>query len=261
MEKEDKEIKKNLWPVLLGLLSAGIAAGAFFWLSQSELLAIDDIVIDGNRVVATEEIMDKTGPALRGRSLLSFSFNDVSRSLSDFPYVESVELERDFPNTMMIHIREYRPFVTLAGEGGRFFMLASDGSVLADMPAPDPGFPLLTTKEPCPAHTGGTVDCIDALTGYEFMNNIPTNFNQDIAEVRVVDGDVIMRTRSGVNVNFGGLADYGLKFEVLRQLLARSVSSGTTLTIDVSVVERPVTKEGNTAVPVTTTTPTQTTGG
>ncbi|MFA5809363.1 MAG: cell division protein FtsQ/DivIB, partial [Thermoleophilia bacterium] len=144
----------------------------------------------------------------------------------------------------------------------KFFMLASDGKVLAALPAPDPNFPLLTTKEPCPAQTGGQVDCTDALTGYEFMNNIPTNFNQDIAEVRVVDGDVTMRTRSGVNVHFGELTDYGLKFEVLRQLVARSVSTGTTLTIDVSVVERPVTKEGNTATPATTvTTLTQTTGG
>ena len=262
MEMDGKKTKKNLWLVLLGLLSAGIVAGGFFWLSQSEVLAIDDIVTEGNRVVTTEEIMDKAGPMLRGKSLLTFSFDNVSRSLSDFPYVESVELDRDFPNTMIIHVREYRPFVTLAGEEGKFFMLASDGKVLAALPAPDPNFPLLTTKEPCPAQTGGQVDCTDALTGYEFMNNIPTNFNQDIAEVRVVDGDVTMRTRSGVNVHFGELTDYGLKFEVLRQLVARSVSTGTTLTIDVSVVERPVTKEGNTATPATTvTTLTQTTGG
>ncbi|MFA6000553.1 MAG: FtsQ-type POTRA domain-containing protein [Thermoleophilia bacterium] len=262
METNGRNIRKNLWLVLLGLLSAGIVAGAFFWLSQSEVLAIDDIVIDGNRVVSTDEIMDRTGPMLRGKSLLSISFDNASRSLSELSYVESVELDRDFPHTMTIHVREYRPFVTLAGEEGKFYMLASDGRVLEAPSAPDPNFPLLSTKEPCPAQIGGQVDCADALAGFEFMNNIPTNFNQDIAEVRVVDGDVIMRTRSGVNINFGALTDYGLKFEVLRQLLARSTSAGTTLTIDVSVVERPVTKDGNAVAPPTTvTTQTQTTGG
>lgn len=262
MEMEGKKIKKNLWLVLLGLLSAGIVGGTFFWLSQSEVLAIDDIVVDGNRVVTTAEIMDKAGPILRGKSLLAISFDNASRSLSEFPYVESIELNRDFPHTMNIHVREYRPFVNLAGEEGKFFMLTSNGRVLAALPAPDPKFPLLTTKEPCPAQTSGQVDCSDALAGFEFMNSIPSNFNQDIAEVGVVDGDVTMRTRSGVNVHFGALTDYGLKFEVLRQLLARTVSTGTTLTIDVSVVDRPVTKGGNTVTPSTTaTTQTQTTGG
>lgn len=254
--EEGNGARRNLWLVLLGMLLAGIAAGSYLWISQSDLLAIEKIVVDGNRMVTTEEIIDKTGPMLRGRSLVSPSFDNASRSLYDFPFIESVELDRDFPHSMIIHIREYRPFVTLAVAEGRYFMLSSGGKALAALPAPDPGYPLITTGEPCQVDIGLQVECPDALAGYEFLNNIPTNFNQEIAEVRVVDGDVTIRTGSGVNVHFGALDDYGLKFEVLRQLLAKSAAAGTTLSIDVSVVERPVTKDGTTAPAMTTTTAT-----
>ena len=69
------------------------------------------------------------------------------------------------------------------------------------------------------------------------------NFNYEFAEVTVADGDIRAKTKSGVNVHFGSLDDYGFKFEVLRQLLARSSAAGVQVTIDVSVPERPVTKE------------------
>ncbi len=81
------------------------------------------------------------------------------------------------------------------------------------------------------------------LTGAQFLANIPASFNYEFSGVLIDAGNISARTKNGVDVNFGSLDNYGLKFEVLRQMLARSVVAGAQVTIDVSVPERPVTKE------------------
>lgn len=232
-----------IWKVLLALLLVGIGAGAAFWFSQSSVLAIDEIVIEGNRVVSQEEIMEKVAPLLFDQSMVRPPLDAVRGELGDFAFIESVEFDRDYPGTIVIQIKEYRPFIGLQAAEGKNFILSSEGKVLMEQgSAPEP-FPVLSTKEPCPAEVGRQPDCADVLTGVRFLADIPVNFNHEIVEVSVDNGDISTKTRSGVSVHFGNLMDYELKFEVLRQLLARATVAGVQVIIDVSVPERPVTKE------------------
>ena len=232
-----------IWKILLAVLLVGIGAGAAFWLSQSSVLAIDEIVIEGNRAITTEEIMEKAGPLLRGQSLVRPPFDTVRGELGDFAFVEDIEFDRDFPGTIVIRIREHRPFICLQTADGKAFILSSEGKVLAEQGTAPAAYPVLTTKQPCLAEVGRQVDCADVLTGARFLANIPVNFNYELAEVSVDNGDINTKTRSGVSVHFGTLVDYELKFEVLRQLLARATAAGVQVIIDVSVPERPVTRE------------------
>ncbi|MHB9112827.1 MAG: cell division protein FtsQ/DivIB [Thermoleophilia bacterium] len=232
-----------IWKTLLAVLLVAIGAGAAFWLSQSSVLAIDEIVIEGNRAVTTEEIMEKAGPLLRGQSLVRPPFDTVRGELGDFAFVKDIEFDRDFPGTVIIRIREHRPFICLQAAGGKSFVLSAEGKVLAEQGAAAAPYPVLTTKEPCPAEVGRMPDCADVLTGARFLANIPVNFNYEFAEVSVDIGNINTKTRSGVSVHFGTLVDYELKFEVLRQLLVRATAAGVQVIIDVSVPERPVTKE------------------
>jgi len=231
------------WKISLVVLLFAIGAGALFWLSQSPVLAVDAIIIDGNHAVATDQIMEKVAPLLRGQSMVHPPFDTVRGELGDFPFIESVEFERDFPNTVVIHVRENRPFLCLQAAGGKNFILSSEGKVLMEQNGACPALPVLATKEPCPAEVGKPSDCRDVLTGAQFLINIPVSFNYEFSEVLIDAGDIRARTKNGVNVHFGSLDDYGLKFEVLRQMLARSVVAGAQMTIDVSVPQRPVTKE------------------
>jgi len=232
-----------IWKVLLGVLLVGIGAGAAFWFSQSSALAIDEIVIEGNRAVSNEEIMEKVRPLLSGQSMIRPPFDTVRGELGDIPFIESVEFDRDFPGTVVVHIKEYRPSICLQAADGKNFIISSDGNVLMEQGAEPAPYPVLSTKEPCLAEIGRQPDCEDVLSGVRFLVDTPVNFNHEFAEVAVDRGDITARTSSGVSVHFGNLADYELKFEVLRQLLARAAVAGVQVIIDVSVPERPVTKE------------------
>lgn len=220
---------------------AALAAGGFFWLSQSSLLAVEEIEVTGNRTVSTEEILDRAGPWLRGQSLLKPSFGDAGNSLGEIPLIERADIERDFPHTIRIRIREHRPFVSLKAAENRVFILSVDGKALMGVDKPTTDLPVLSTKDACAAEPGFTPECPDVSAGISFLANIPVSFNQGFSETMVSAGDVTAKTRSGATVHFGSLDDYELKFEVLRQLLARTGGRGGAF-IDVSVPERPVTK-------------------
>lgn len=244
--------QKYFWHVLTVLLVLALAGVTFFWLSQSSLLAIETIEIEGNRAISNEEILDRAGPFLDGESLLNLSFDDAERSLVTLPFVDGVEIKRDFPHTVHLRIREFRPFVNLMSGNG-ILIVAAEGRALTEAPSAAPQFTTLSTKEPCPVKIGEDVDCQDVHAGLWFLTNIPMSFDQEFAEVNVADGDINARTRRGINVHFGNLDEYYLKLEVLRRLLARAGTSGTDVFFDVSVPQRPVTRENIQTVSTATT--------
>lgn len=231
-----------LWKIIFVLLVLAIAFSGLFWLSQSGVFAIEEIIVEGNQTVQTEEILQKTAPLLRGESLMQHSFADAAWAAESIPYVDSVEFERDFPHTIRILVREHRPLVYLKAADGKTFLLTADAVVLEDVGSPDSTWPVLATKEPCAVETGSRAGCVDVVTGVEFVANIPVSFHERIVEVVVDGGVVTFKTVSGATVRFGNLEDYALKFEVARQLIARTVKEGVPVSIDVSVPDRPVSR-------------------
>ncbi len=239
-----KAFWRHGWWIALVLVSLAAVAAFLFWLSQSGIMAIETIEVEGNHAVTDEQVLETATPLLMGESLMRISYDELERSLTAIPYIEAVEVERDFPHTLRIRLRERQPAVVLSAGNGRLFLLSSEGYALAELESVDSGYPVASTVQPCPAEVGEVPDCADVRVAVRFIADIPMNFNQQFSDVAVSDGYIRARTTSGVQVVFGTLDDYGLKFEVLRQLLARSAAQGVLVTIDVSVPERPVTREG-----------------
>ncbi len=230
-------------PWRLGFLLLFLAAclAAFFWLSQSSLLAVEHIDVDGNTATPTDQILARAAPLLDGRSLLSFSFDGVDVALKQMPFIAGVDIDRDFPHTIHLHIHERQPVAWLKSANG-YLLLSSDGYLLVAAPAPSENLPLLTTKDPCSDAVGQRASCGDVSTGINFLADVPENFDQEFTNVSVISGDISARTKTNVNIHFGSLDNYILKFEVLKQLIARTAVAGKAVSVDVSVPERPVTK-------------------
>lgn len=234
---------KIFWTGLVVFLALALAAGAFFWLSQSSLMSVDQVKVEGNIVVPADFIIETAGPYLRGRSLLERVDQRAAEVLTEVPYIKSVDFDRRFPDTIYIEVIEYQPVLSLAASES-FYLMASDDTAIMKLEQPRTDMPLLATREACEVAAGERLECPDANTGVQFVADIPPNFNYKFADLYVENGRISATTTDGSKVNFGTLDQYELKFEVLRQLLARSASPGVTVTIDVSVPERPVTREG-----------------
>lgn len=229
-----------LWQVTVTLLAVAIIAGGVFWLSQSSLLAVESIEVSGNQSLSDEQVMEVIGPYLYGQSLLKYSFDDAGDALREIPLVEHVDIKRDFPNTVRVDIREYHPVASYAGEEGTYFFLAGDGRVLATAAEPDPALPVLETGEACTAAVGDNMGCEDVRTGLLFITSVPVSLNQEFNMVEVSGGMIEASSPNGIQVRFGTMDEFAYKFEVLRQLIARSVAAGEQVIIDVSVPDRPV---------------------
>jgi cell division protein FtsQ len=237
---------KALWIGTLVFLALALAAGTLFWLSQSSLMSVDKVEVEGNIIVPADFIVETAGPYLRGHSLLGKIDQRAADALTEIPYVKSVDFDRRFPDTVGIEVREYQPVLSLTA-GETVYLVAADATVMMSIAQPQPGMPLLTTKEACSVEAGERIECADANTGIQFVADIPPNFNYQFADVSVAEGRINATTTDGTKVIFGTLDQYELKFEVLRQLLARTATPEVTVSIDVSVPERPVTREGDTA--------------
>ncbi len=241
-------LKRNAWWLLLAVLVVAIIGGGVFWLSQSGLLAIEVIEVEGNSAVPSETVLDIAGPLLMGEGLIMPPLDRAADALEQEPLVADVSFERRFPHTIVIRVREHHPAAYLAGPGGALYLVSSDGTVLMPVDAADQTLPVISTAEPCDAiEQGEPPGCGDAVDGVRFVVDIPVNFVYGFSRVDVDGGLITAVTGNGVSVNFGDLDQYDLKFEVLRQMLARASMSGVKMTIDVSVPERPVTRQGDEA--------------
>jgi len=239
--KAANEKRSYFWPLTTLVLALALLAGGYFWLSQSTLLAVEEIVISGNHILSEEELLAVMGPRLKGHSLLKYSYDDARDALRELPVVRDVEIRRDFPHTLHVEVFEYRPVASYAGDGGSYF-LSDDARVLSIAGQPDTALPVLGTAERCEADVGGHMECADVLTGIEFIISAPVNLHQEFTRVTVVDGIIDAATLSGIEVHFGTIEDHAYKFEVLRQLIARTTAAGEQVIIDVSVPDRPVTR-------------------
>lgn len=237
--------RSYLWPLTLIVLVLAIVAGGVFWLSQSSVLAVETVVVNGNHMLSDEEVMAIVGPRLYGKSLLKYSFDDVGEALRQLPFVENVEIKRDFPHSVNVEIWEYRPVTCYSGADGNKYFLSDDARVLTTAEEPDTTLPVLQTGDSCTAAIGEHMECDDVATGIDFIISVPLNLNQEFSEVNVESGIIDASTISGIEVHFGTMDDYDYKFEVLRQLIARSMETGEQVVIDVSVPDRPVIRNKN----------------
>lgn len=239
------ERRGYLWPLTITLLAVAILVVGLFWLSHSSLLAVETIEVEGNSMLSEEEVLALVGPGLYGQSLLSLSFDDAGDPLREKPIVKDVRVKRDFPNTVRVEVLEYRPVVSYDNGNGSYYSLADDTRVLSVSGEPAEALPLLRTDAACSADVGEDMECDDVRTGIEFVIAVPNNVNQEFNKVVVAEGIIDASTISGIEIHFGTMDEYAYKFEVMRQLIARSMAAGEQVIIDVSVPDRPVIRDKN----------------
>ena len=113
----------------------GLAGGLCFggWMAAAELpaapfLAIDNVVVQGNRQLSDGEVLALM-PGLRGASILSVDLADQQRRLSASPWLTGGTLRRRLPSTVEVFVTERRP-IAIARFGGRLYLLDASGAIV-----------------------------------------------------------------------------------------------------------------------------------
>src|SRR3954471_1971306 len=116
----------------LGLIVAfAVLSAGWMWLRDSSLVAVKDVQITG--VTASDG--DRVKSALEGAALEMTTMHLQPQALRDatanLSSVASIEVSKDFPHTLRIHVNERRPVAALAPKGGeQRIPVTGDGIVM-----------------------------------------------------------------------------------------------------------------------------------
>lgn len=111
--------RRRQWWRRLGIAGAVLAAvGAVLWLLYaSPLLVVRTVVVEGNRLVPTEQIVAEAGVA-EGTPLIRVDERAVAQRVGELPAVANVALERRWPSTLVVKVTERAVRLVLASDGG-----------------------------------------------------------------------------------------------------------------------------------------------
>ena len=93
--------------------------------SENPRFEIQHLVISCDGRLSEDRIREYTGLS-EGMNLFEVSFNDIESALADVSVIESVYLERDLPNTLIIKVKERMPVARIMGIKNRKYPFVVD---------------------------------------------------------------------------------------------------------------------------------------
>lgn len=109
-------VKRSFSVLLLLVVLVSIVVGiglGFRWMgrklfSENPRFRIQHLEITCDGKLQEEQIREYSGLS-EGLNLFSFSFDDIKERLEKVPMVESIELKRELPSTLYVHVKERVP--------------------------------------------------------------------------------------------------------------------------------------------------------
>src|SRR5579871_62383 len=114
---------------VLAVAVGGLLFGAWLWLRDSPLVAVDRVTITGLSGTDAGAIRSALRSAARNMTTLDVQLAQLRTAVAPFPEVRRLEVRTAFPHRMLIVVIEERP-VAVVQVGGRRVPVAADGTLL-----------------------------------------------------------------------------------------------------------------------------------
>jgi cell division septal protein FtsQ len=218
--------------VIITLIVLGIGTWVFL---NSAFFSIQEVRVQGSRAVSTEDVRGLSGVEL-GDNLIALATKGVEERLERDPWIESAEVERDLPRTVVITVVERRPAGWLEDPEG-FVVVAGDGTIL-ERPVVEPQrLPALGTM-PDAVEPGEGIDSV--AVPLRVTSSMDPRTLREIAAVTIQGLDVALELRGGGGVVYGPATDIRAKNRALGDMLRWAAREGLAIeSIDVRVPSAP----------------------
>lgn len=208
-----RSLRRSLRVLILAAIVAGVA-----FLFQSPLLSVETIEVAGVSRSGTLDSLERFG-IVPGEPLVFLDIDEARVAISEDPWVESVDLRRSWPTSVVVEVVERRPVAVIGGA-----MVAVEGAILPG--EPDAGLP---TVDVAADPVDGAYPQLEILGALEFF---------DALEVSVVGGasvvmgeDGLVASVAGYRVRLGRPVDMGEKARALMSVLAQQPPEGSEITL------------------------------
>ncbi len=206
--------------MFLFIVSITIGISTYIYLHPIQILfPVKHFVFKGNRHLTDEELRELTGIRVH-ESLITISNRQVSQSLLKSPWILSVSVRKEFPDTLSLFIKEAEPFALL-DTNGHLFLVDENGKLLEEMKDDSIPFLPVITGDPFNEHKGFA----DALKLVKLMNERRFLSERDYIEIIVSKPHELTVTIDGTVVIMGS-GMYKEKLERLLELEDKIKNSG-----------------------------------
>lgn len=240
-EREQRLAAKRARTRKMSLLWIGGAAAiiaACLTLFNSTLFPVSAVEVTGNeRLTADEVIALADVPA--DATLLRFPADAVSDRVAANPWVASVSVSRDFPDTMQIRIEERKP-AALVDIVDSYLLVDSDGFIIENRSLEETTTLVVIRDlqgiDPTPGRRSTSEGLHNALA---ILSGLSDELRGMVGAISVASIDeTALLTNDGVEVFFGTAEDISKKDAVAVQILEEQ--AGKVVFVDVRVVDRPI---------------------
>ncbi len=212
MKKAKKKINKKsiLMKItaLILLISAFATATYISFLKIKSTFPIKKLVFTGNKHLTTDELRALIN--LHGNdSLITLTGNDISHRLLKSPWIRSVNVRKQFPDTLSLSINEVVPFALL-DMNGHLFIIDEKGKLLEELKNnPIPFLPVITGN-PFKEKEGFS----EAINLAKTMNDMGLASERDQIEIVISKPQELTAIIDGVVLKIGS-GEYRAKLERL----------------------------------------------
>ncbi len=219
---------------------AALAGGGWIWLRDSSLVSVQQVTISGVSGPDAGVIRGALIAAARTMTTLDVKRHDLLMAVAPYPVVRDVLVSTQFPHGMRIRVVEQIPVGALV-VSGRETTVASDGTLLADVPA-KPWYPLIPLRV---LPGGARVTDPVAVAAVSALAAAPYDA---LGKIKQVTEDathgLLAELRNGPKIYFGQATELAAKWTAALTVLAASGSAGAAY-IDVTDPQRPAAGVGS----------------
>ncbi len=208
----------------------------------SEALKIDQIEVRGNNRLEASYICSLAGVG-KNTNLIRADTGRIVSNLKQEPWVEEVQVSKNFPSRLVLEIKEREPiFQVLTNH--QFFLVDGSGFVISMESEPLAGIPQLNLIPAPELEVTGTLQSEEFHWAAEAYRYLPQGLKSLLVGVSVVPGKgVTLFTSAGYSIILGSNQDLERKIELAVLILGEVARKYRRLEyIDVSMPDNPVIK-------------------
>jgi cell division protein FtsQ len=139
----NKLLLKALIGFLLVLLAGFMTKETYLKLCSSDFFQITAMKIAGNHMVSKEQITVLSKVDIHS-NLLAININQVKSLLESHPWIAGTEITRDWPNRLVITVKEKKPVALLSRETGLFYLDNKGRTIAIANSTQELDFPVIT---------------------------------------------------------------------------------------------------------------------
>jgi len=213
---------------LAGVIGYLLFAGYNFLISTPRF-QIQNVTFQGNHVLNNSQILEWLGPVI-GKNLISIDLVRLNKRLSEHPWVQTVSIQRIFPQGLEFELTERVPYARIKKD--QTYLMDNSGSILSPE---KPGYghlPLIILKDSrekgvSNAELLNSLKIMDDFNQLSFFKNNPLEVAELVGPSRVLfkarkEGFKIQMSRDELNEGFknfkiiqDSLEDENLKIQMI----------------------------------------------